>query len=161
MQRVLLSFTPISNKIQNRTSLDFFCLKGSPFNLFKNLFNLFNSVEFQKAQRVSSFTILSLRYGADFRRSRLVLGFFGGSGVFLACLPQSPEQTQDQRHCGHPWLGGQGQESGHCGRKQLISLPGSGYQHWLQQQCPQLGQRGCPSCQEWGRFWRLYLCYWG
>ena len=42
--------------------------KGSPVNFF-----IFcNQLEFHKAQRVPPFTILSLRYSADFGRSRLV-----------------------------------------------------------------------------------------
>ena len=43
---------------------DFFCCS--------NFFIFCNQLEFHKARRVPLFTILSLRYGADFGRSRLV-----------------------------------------------------------------------------------------
>ena len=62
--------------------------KGPPFNVFDilqptgvsqspkgppSMFLIFcNQLEFHKAQRVPTFTILSLRYSADFGRSRLV-----------------------------------------------------------------------------------------
>ena len=58
-----------------RLNFEFFVAKGSLFN-----FLIFcNKLDFQKAERVPPFTILkpspflSLRYSADFRRSRLVL----------------------------------------------------------------------------------------
>ena len=53
--------------------------KGPPFTFFDTvtLFNSFffifcHQLEFHKTQRVPPFTILSLRYSADFGRSRLV-----------------------------------------------------------------------------------------
>ena len=49
-------------------SIFFNVSKGSPFNFLK----FCNQLEFHKAQRVPPFTILSLRYSADFGRSRLV-----------------------------------------------------------------------------------------
>ena len=54
--------------------------KGPPFYIFRHcdtvqfIFFIFcHQLEFHKTQRVPPFTILSLRYSADFGRSRLVL----------------------------------------------------------------------------------------
>ena len=46
-----------------------FCLQKVPLSIF---FIFCNKLEFHKARRVPPFTILSLRYSADFARSRLV-----------------------------------------------------------------------------------------
>ena len=56
--------------------------KGPPFYIFRHcdtvqfIFFIFcHQLEFHKTQRVPPFTILSLRYSADFGRSRLVCSF--------------------------------------------------------------------------------------
>ena len=73
------------------TSWSFTKPKGSPFYIFRHcdtvqfIFFIFClQLEFHKTQRVPPFTILSLRYSADFGRSRLV--FFTNS----AKSPRSP-----------------------------------------------------------------------
>ena len=56
--------------------------KGPPFYIFRHcdtvqfiFFHNCHQLEFHKTQRVPPFTILSLRYSADFGRSRLVMHF--------------------------------------------------------------------------------------
>ena len=66
--------------------------KGPPFYIFRHcdtvqfIFFIFcHQLEFHKTQRVPPFTILSLRYSADFGRSRLVLKLhFGHLQVCLS-----------------------------------------------------------------------------
>ena len=76
--------------------------KGPPFTFFDTvtLFNSFffifcHQLEFHKTQRVPPFTILSLRYSADFGRSRLVKLIERSSSFVVSILPSLPEISRD------------------------------------------------------------------
>ena len=62
--------------------------KGPPFNFF---FIFCNQLEFHKARRAPRFSILSLRYGANFGRSRLVF-IFNGKVTIVSELQKDRKQ---------------------------------------------------------------------